>query len=165
MDPGKRFKAPGGPTQDGSSQVGAVATLLDPGSSFLLFSIGVTSTCSQRDSEVLIRTQVTVLTQRWPSPGSTGENFPAGKRDWKWDPSEDWFQGAVLLEVLGSTARPCCCTCITYMRSTGKGAHRAGQALASCWGPSPLTSLRHAPGGGDSCLFPAGEVSGALTVV
>ena len=142
-----------------------MATLLDPGSSFLLFSIGVTSTCSQRDSEVLIRTQVTVLTQRWPSPGSTGENFPAGKRDWKWDPSEDWFQGAVLLEVLGSTARPCCCTCITYMRSTGKGAHRAGQALASCWGPSPLTSLQHAAGGGDSCLSPAGEVAGALTVV
>ena len=165
MDPGKRLQAPGGPTQDGPSQVGAVATLLDPGPSSLLFSVGVTITCSQRDSEVLIGTQVTVLTQRWPSPGSTGENFPAGKRDWKWDPSEDWFQGAVLLEVLGSTARPCCCTCITYMRSTGKGAHRAGQALASCWGPSPLTSLQHAAGGGDSCLSPAGEVAGALTVV
>ena len=45
------------------------------------------------------------------------------------------------------------------------GGHRAGQALASCWGPSPLTSLQHAAGGGDSCLSPAGEVAGALTVV
>ena len=63
MDPGKRLKAPGGPTQDGPSQVGAVATFLDPGPSFLLFSFGVTSTCSQRGSEALIRTQVRVLTQ------------------------------------------------------------------------------------------------------
>ena len=31
--------------------------------------------------------------------------------------------------------------------------------------PSPLTSLQDAAGGGDSCLSPAGEVSGALTVV
>ena len=43
---------------------------------------------------VLIRTQVTVLTQRWPSPGSTGENFPAGKRNREWDPSEDRYQGS-----------------------------------------------------------------------
>ena len=71
-----------------------MATLLDSGPSFLLFSVGVTSTCSQRDSEVLIRTQVTVLTQRWPRRGYTGVNFPAGKRDWKWDPSEDWYQGS-----------------------------------------------------------------------
>ena len=71
---------------------GAVATLLHPGPSFLLFSVGVTNTCSQRVSEVLIRTQVTVLTQRWPSPGSTGVNFPTGKRNREWDPSEDWYQ-------------------------------------------------------------------------
>ena len=62
MDPGKRLKAPRGPTQDGPSQVGAVATFLDPGPSFLLFSVGVTS-ASQRGSEALIRTQVRVLTQ------------------------------------------------------------------------------------------------------
>ena len=80
---------------------GAVATLLHPGPSFLLFSVGVTNTCSQRVSEVLIRTQVTVLTQRWPSPGSTGVNFPTGKRNRKWDPSEDWYQGSSAPEVLG----------------------------------------------------------------
>ena len=50
------------------------------------------------------------------------------------------------------------------MQSTGKGAHRA-EALASRWGPSPLTSLQHAAGRGGSCLSPAGEVAGALTVV
>ena len=94
MDPGKRLQAPGGPTQEDPSQVGAVAILLDPGPSSLLFSVGVTITCSQRDSEVLIGTQVTVLTQRWPSPGSTGENFPAGKRNREWDPSEDRYQGS-----------------------------------------------------------------------
>ena len=51
------------------------------------------------------------------------------------------------------------------MQSTGKGAHRAGEALASRWGPSPLTSLQHPAGRGGSCLSPAGEVAGALTVV
>ena len=51
------------------------------------------------------------------------------------------------------------------MQSTGKGAHGAGEALASRWGPSPQTSLQHTAGGGDSCLSPAGEVAGALTVV
>ena len=50
---------------------------------------------------VLIRTQVTVLTQQLPSPGSTGVNFPTGKTDMKWDPSEDWFQGSSAPEVLG----------------------------------------------------------------
>ena len=78
-----------------------MATLLDPGPSFLLFSIGVTSTCSQRGSEVLIRTQVTVLTQQLPSPGSTGVNFPEGKTDMKWDPSEGRYQGSSAPEVLG----------------------------------------------------------------
>ena len=53
-----------------------------------LFSIEVTGTCSQRCSEVLIRTQVTVLTQRRPSPGSTGENFPTGKRNREWGPAK-----------------------------------------------------------------------------
>ena len=142
-----------------------MAPFLAIGPSFLLFSIGVTTTCSQRDSEVLIRTPVTVLTQRWPSPGSTEVNFPSGKRNRKWDPSKDWYQGSSAPEVLGSTAPPCCCTCITYMQSTGKGAHRAGEALASQWGPSPLTSMQHSVGEGDSCLSPAGEVAGALTVV
>ena len=146
MDPGKRLKAPRHPTQDGPSQVGAVATFLDPGPSFLLFSVGVTSTCSQRSSEALIRTQVTVLTQRWPSPGSTGENFPEGKRSRKWDPSEGWYRGAALLEVLEPTAPPCCCTYIIYTQSTRTGAHGAGEALASRWGPSPLTSLQHTAG-------------------
>ena len=39
-------------------------------------------------------TKVTVLTQQWPSPGSTGMNFPAAKRNREWDPSEDWCQGS-----------------------------------------------------------------------
>ena len=84
---GRRLKAPRGPTQDGFPGR-ASATLLVPGPSFLLSSIGVRGTCSQRCSEVLIRTQGTVLTQRWPSPGSTGENFPAGKRNREWDPAK-----------------------------------------------------------------------------
>ena len=146
MDPRKRLKAPGGPTQDGPSQVGAVATFLDPGPSFLLFSVGVTSTCSQRGSEVLSSTQARVLTQRWPSPGSTGVNFPTGKRNRKWDPSEDWYREAALLEVLEPTAPPCCCTYATCTQSTGKGARGAGEALAPCWGPSPLAPLQHAAG-------------------
>ena len=75
-----------------SKNTGVSATLLVPGPSFLLLFTGVTSTCSQRCSKILIRTQVTVLTQRWPSPGSTGVNFPTGKRNREWDPSEDWYQ-------------------------------------------------------------------------
>ena len=51
---GRRLKAPRRPTQDGPPQAGASATLLVPGPCFLLLSIGVTSTCSQRCSEVLI---------------------------------------------------------------------------------------------------------------
>ena len=72
-------------------------------------------------------------------------NFPAGKRNRKWDPSEDWYREAALLEVLEPTAPPCCCTYIIYMQSTGKGAHGA-VALILHWGPSPLTSLQHAAG-------------------
>ena len=105
---GRRLKAPRGPTQDGPPQAGASATLLVPGPSFLLLFNGVTSTCSQRCSEVLIRTQVTVLTQRWPSPGCTGVNFPAGKKNRKWDPSEDWNQESNVPGGRGLTAPPCC---------------------------------------------------------
>ena len=72
-------------------------------------------------------------------------NFPTGKRNRKWDPSEDWYREAALLEVLEPTAPPCCCTYATCMQSTGKGAHRA-VALILHWGPSPLTSLQHAAG-------------------
>ena len=53
---------------------------------------GGDTTWSQRDSEDLMRTQVMVLTQRWPSPGSAGVNFPEGKRNREWNPSEDCYQ-------------------------------------------------------------------------
>ena len=80
---------------------GAVATLLHPGPSFLLFSIGVTITCSQRDSVVFIRTQVTVLTQQWSSPGSTGVISPQERGTGSGIPVKIGFRGAVLLRSWG----------------------------------------------------------------
>ena len=165
MDPRKRLKAPGGPTQDGPSQVGAVATFLDPGPSFLLFSVGVTSTCSQRGSEVLSSTQARVLTQRWPSPGSTGVNFPSGKRNRKWDPCENRYHGrgapggshvyctSLLLHIYNIHAE--------YWERSPRNRRSTGIALGPFTPDIPATRSR----GGDSCLCPAGEVSGALTVV
>lgn len=55
-----------------------------------------------------MRIQVTVLSQQWPSPGSTGVNFPAGKRNREWDPSEDWYQGSNIPGGRVPTAPPCC---------------------------------------------------------
>ena len=66
------------------------------------------TTSSQRYSEDPMRTQVTVLSQRWPSPGSTGVNFPAGKRNREWDPSGDWHQGSNVPGGQVPTAPPCC---------------------------------------------------------
>ena len=86
---GRRLKAPRGPSQDGPSQMG-----LWPLSWVQLPPVlhGGDTTWSQRDSEDLMRTQVMVLTQRWPSPGSAGVNFPEGKRNREWNPSEDCYQ-------------------------------------------------------------------------
>lgn len=107
LDAGKRLEAHRGPTLDNPSQAGSVATFLTlgPASSFSPWG---DTTCSQRCSEDPMRTQVTVLSQRWPSPGSTGVNFPAGKRNREWDPSGDWHQGSNVPGGQVPTAPPCC---------------------------------------------------------
>ena len=142
----------------------ASATLLVPGPSFVLSSIGVTGTCSQRCSEVLIRTQVTVLTQRWPSPGSTGENFPAGKRNREWDPAKtgigkqhSWRSLCVLHSLLLHIHNMDAESWERRPVDQEKHWHRAG--------PFTPDIPADAAGGGDSHLSPAGEVGGALAVV
>ena len=91
-------------------------------------------------------------------------NFPAGKRNRKWDPSEDWYRGIALLEVLEPTALPVAAHMHHACRVLGKEPmeqekhwHRAGPFTPG----TPATRSR----GGDSCLCPAGEVGGALPVV
>ena len=55
-----------------------------------------------------MRIQVTVPSQRWPSPGSTGVNFPEGKRNREWDPSEDWYEGSNIPGGRVPTELSCC---------------------------------------------------------
>ena len=135
---GRRIKAPSRPTQDGPPQAGASATLLVPGPCFLLLSIGVTSTCSQRCSEVLIRTQVTVLTQRWPSPGCTGENFPQERGTGSGIPVKTGIRRAMFLGAGVSLHLPVACTYMIYMQKTEKGARWTRKCSGIALGPFTL---------------------------
>ena len=135
---GRRLKTPRGPTQDGPPQAGASATLLVPGPSLLLFSVAVRNTCSQRCSEVLIRTQVTVLTQRWPSPGCTGVNFPAGRRTGSGIPVKTGIRKAMFLGVGVSLHLPVACTYIIHMQNTEKGARWTRRSTGIALGPFTL---------------------------
>ena len=142
----------------------ASATLLVPGPSFLLSSIGVTGTCSQRCSEVLIRTQGTVLTQRWPSPGSTGENFPAGKRNRKWDPCENRYHGR---GAPGGSHVYCTSLLLHIYNIHAEYWERSPRSSSTDIALGPFTPDIPATcsWGGDSCLYPAGEVGSVLSVV
>ena len=135
---GRRIKAPSRPTQDGPPQAGASATLLVPGPCFLLLSIGVTSACSQRCSEVLIRTQVTVLTQRWPSPGCTGENFPQERGTGSGIPVKTGIRRAMFLGAGVSLHLPVACTYMIYMQKTEKGARWTRKCSGIALGPFTL---------------------------
>ena len=86
----------------------------------------------------MIRTQVTVLTQRWPSPGSTGVNFPAGKKNREWDPSEEWYQESIVPGVGVSLHLPVACTYIIYMQNTEKGAGWTRRCTSIMLGPFTL---------------------------
>ena len=89
-----------------------------------------------------MRTQVTVLSQRWPNPGSTGVKFPAGKRNREWDPVETGIRGAMFLEVGSLLHLPVARTYVTYMQSTEKGAQQSRGSTGTALGPSPLASLQ-----------------------